>query len=293
MMWKATCIVLLVTFCGLALARPTQIEDIFAGYLKNVNIYNPDKQSQIVKRRIYEDNSDTEIKKVSLQSLIGDLESNFFQSVSSVGGFSQQAPGVPEATSAQVESHLVNKRKAENAVQVDKIGTQKSSENSEETTIADLVETTTEKISTKETGTTRIQVEHISVQPHFGDLPVVPAFQVHHTKLISATFKDTDSKPTQITITKTNIHAGPVQGDSEKIDDHKEQSKAQEAEDKVNEHTEKSDEFNQPATTERPETLITTTTTKKSVSELKETEAELKEKVAEIEAEPVILSARV
>ncbi|XP_054733158.1 uncharacterized protein LOC129241046 [Anastrepha obliqua] len=311
MMWKASCFVLLGTLCTMVLARPTELDDIFTGYLKNVNLYNPERQSQIVKRRIFEQNQDESLKTVSLQSLVGDLEQNFFQSASSVGSFANQSPELAEATSTSIENHPILKRKTGDAEEDGKIIQREKGENLLGTTSNSVMETSTETVPSKETptetiasketptetiaskeiGPHRIQIEHISVKPHYGDLPVVPAFQVHHTKLISATFKDSGSNPTQITITKTNIQAASAQKNSEEINGHKEDLKLQEAKKKIADHTEESHDTDQHAT-EQPE-ILGTTTTNKSAAELKETVAELKEKVAEIEAEPVILSARV
>ncbi|XP_004526899.1 uncharacterized protein LOC101448923 [Ceratitis capitata] len=285
MAWKAAYFVLLSTLCVATLARPTQLDDIFEGYLKNVNLYNPEKQSPVLKRRIYEDNQDAGLKKVSLQSLIGDLEQNFFRSASNAGSSVLQTTETPDVSTNPNDSHPVLKRKTEND-DIKKTNVQYKKESVEETTSADSVETTTEKFSSEETGTSRLQVEHISVQPHFGDLPIIPTFQVHHTKVISATFKDTSPGPTQITITKTNIHKAPV-SHNEQGDVVKEEATTVEPKD----HTEKAIVSNEPESA--PTEPILPNKTKKTVSELKETEAELKEKVAEIEAEPIILSARV
>uniref|UniRef100_A0A0A1XE71 Probable pre-mRNA-splicing factor ATP-dependent RNA helicase mog-4 n=1 Tax=Zeugodacus cucurbitae TaxID=28588 RepID=A0A0A1XE71_ZEUCU len=263
------------TMCVISLARPSQLDDIFVGYLKNVNLYSPEKQSQIVKRRVYEDNQDGSLKKISLQSLIGDLEQNFLQSASNAGSLAHQTTESTESHLNASENHSVIKRKAE----------------SEKPASVELINASDENTSNKAPGSTRIQVEHISVQPHFGNFPIVPAFQLQHTKLISATFKDTDSKPTQITITKTNIQATPAQEKLEAINDHAEVNKRTEANGEIKDEIEKNNNSKQPAN-EKPENL-SPSSTKSPASDLKQTEAELKANVAEIEAEPVILSARV
>ncbi|XP_011210932.2 uncharacterized protein LOC105231356 [Bactrocera dorsalis] len=268
-MWGATYLVLLSTLCVTTLARPSQLDDIFDGYLKNVNLYNPETHSQIVKRRIYEDNQDASLKKVSLQSLIGDLEQNFLQSASGAGSLAHQTKESTDSHLSPIEDHAVLKRKTDN-----ESGQVISSDGDHNKPVVepksvDSINATNETISNKESGSTRIQVEHISVQPHFGNLPTLPSFQLHQTKVISATLKDTDSKPTQIIIRKTDIQATPLQENSEA----------------TSEQTEKNSNTKQTAN-EEPENL-SSSTPKNTVSELKQTEAELKANVAEIEAEPV------
>lgn len=277
---------LLSTLCEISLARPSQLDDIFVGYLKNVNLYNPEKQSQIVKRRIYEDNRDGSLEKVSLQSLIGDLEQNFLQSASSAGNLAHKTTESTESHLTPTEQHAVFKRKTENE-SPGQLNVYEKDQNKTE----DGINSSNENISNKESGSTRIQVDHISAQPHYGNFPIVPTFQLHHTKLISATFKDTDSKATQITIRNTNIQAIPVQENFESINDHEGVHKQTEAKGEIKDQTEKKNNTKLTAT-EEPENLLSSTT-KSTVSNLKQTEAELKANVAEIEAEPVILSARV
>ncbi|XP_014099539.2 uncharacterized protein [Bactrocera oleae] len=276
MMWGASYLVLLSTFCVISLAHSSQLDDIFTGYLKNVNLYNPEKHSQIVKRRIYEDNQDGSLKKISLQSLIGNLEQNFLQSASSVGNLAQQTTESTESHLSPIENHAILKRKTDNeSLGQAIIFDEDHNKTMVEPESVDSINASNENISNKQSGSTRIQVDHISVQPHHGNFPIVPAFQLHQTKLISATFKDTDSKPTQIIIRKTNIQATPLEEKSETINDQME--KNNNTKQTVNEETEN----------------LLPSTTKNTVSDLKQTEAELKANVAEIEAEPVILSARV
>jgi len=178
-------------------------------------------------------------------------------------------------------------------------------------------------------------IDHVSVQPHNGGvLSLIPTFQVHHTKVISATIKEdsssdsSDGKQTKISITKTSITStAPIESVEEAVaiagslgtteeastkTDAVTTTKVTEKEETTTAKVAEKEETTTSKAAEKEEaeksstTILTivgssttststtsTTTTEEPIEKLKKDEEKLKEKVAEVEADPVILSARV
>lgn len=248
--------------------------DFFAGLQLRAD---ENKQSDLVKRRIFEDNPDREIKQISLQSLIGDLEDSLFASALSVHSVVHDKTAVvqeikPNTGDELTEEHQVNKR--------DLIVTEASS-SAETTTMIPAAEgeerkvilQTTEKVPESAGVPAHIIIDRIAIQPHTGTgVPLIPAFEIKHTHTGNGN-SDNGPEITKISISKTEITSvpntpAPVAATTSTATD---------------------------ATT-TPAASITAeseSTTAKNIEQLKEAELDLKEKVAEIEAEPVILSARV
>lgn len=256
----------------------------------------------MVKRQV-QANPDAELKQISFHGLIGDLEDSLFTSALSLHQAS--APGSeveevkPESQAAitEDEEHALTKRSDESTPATADDGLARK-----------ILLQTTRKVPDGEDGVpAHLIIDHVSVQPHNGGaLPLIPTFQVHHTKLISATIKEdsnndsSDGKQTKISITKTSITStAPIESVEEAVALAGSVTNTEEATTKVETTTKavEKEEADKSSTTiltiVSSSTPTTTTTTEEPIQKLKKDEEKLKEKVAEVEADPVILSARV
>ncbi|XP_043648639.1 uncharacterized protein LOC122617044 [Drosophila teissieri] len=281
---------LLATLAASSLAAPFDLGDLFAGY-------QPLEKQDVVKRQV-EANPDAELKQVSFHGLIGDLEDSLFQSALSLHHAS--APGsVVEEVKPEAEEHELIKRSDESTPATSAVSS------ADDGLTRKILLQTTRKVPDGEDGLpAHLIIDHVSVQPHNGGaLPLIPTFQVHHTKLISATIKEdsnndsSDGKQTKISITKTSITStAPIESVEEAVALAGSATNTEEATTKL-ETTTKAVEKEE---TDKSSTTIltivsssTSTTTEEPIQKLKKDEEKLKEKVAEVEADPVILSARV
>ncbi|XP_016966869.1 uncharacterized protein LOC108035672 [Drosophila biarmipes] len=329
---------LLATLAVSSLAAPFDLGDLFSGL-------QPLDKQEVVKRQV-QANPDAELKQISFQGLIGDLEDSLFQSALSVHQASAPGSEVEEvkpesqAPIAEDEEHALTKRSDESTPATDAAAT-----SSDDGLARKILLQTTRKVPNSEDGVpAHLIIDHVSVQPHNGgSLPLIPTFQVHHTKLISATIKEdssgdsSDGKQTKISITKTSITStSPIESVEEavaiagslatteetstkaeevtsaKVAEKEENiTKAAEKEEATTKAAEKEEATTKTAEKEEAEkssttvlTIVgssttssssttTTTTTEEPIEKLKKDEEKLKEKVAEVEADPVILSARV
>ncbi|KAH8405290.1 hypothetical protein KR222_001979, partial [Zaprionus bogoriensis] len=284
---------LLAVAASSSLAAPLDLNDLFGGLLKNAPVDQQPEQD-VVKRQVVA-NSDGELKQISFQTLIGDLENSLFQSALSLHGASAPDSQIAEVHPDQAEledsnAHGITKRSDEAATESAALPEERR-----------ILLQTTKKVPGSEDGVpAHLIIDHVSVQPHSGlSVPLIPTFQVHHTKITSATIKEdanndsSDGKQTKISITKTSITStSPV------------------------ESVEQLQSSPEPVVSSSPSTSTSTSTTEvvsstttivqtqpseessvsSSTSEqpiVKQEEQKLKEKVAEVEAEPVILTARV
>jgi len=277
------------------LAAPFDLGDIFSGF-------QPLEKQDVVKRQV-QANPDAELKQISFHGLIGDLEDSLFTSALSLHQAS--APGSeveevkPESPAAitEDEEHALTKRSDESTPATADDGLARK-----------ILLQTTRKVPDGEDGVpAHLIIDHVSVQPHNGGaLPLIPTFQVHHTKLISATIKEdsnndsSDGKQTKISITKTSITStAPIESVEEAVALAGSVTNTEEATTKVETTTKavEKEEADKSSTTiltiVSSSTPTTTTTTEEPIQKLKKDEEKLKEKVAEVEADPVILSARV
>ncbi|XP_067646947.1 uncharacterized protein [Eurosta solidaginis] len=291
-MVEASHFLIFCTLCVMTFARPADIDDIFDRYIGNVNLISSESQMHIVKRLTDEGNKDVDGKKVSLKSIIGDLEKNFVQSASILCYNQSQST---ESNPISSDNHAILKRKTEITKPAGNFPHKQENHSLENTTTTDSIETTTTNISTQEIGSTRIQFPLISDEPYYGDLPVIPAFDVNQAKLIPPTLKNGNSDSKLQTIdTTTNKYVATSQENAKNSNENIKEIIANHPNDKNHDYTEGIHDSNNRVI-EKSDVLTSTTTaaSKKSAEELKESEAELQEKIAEIEAEPVILSARV
>lgn len=277
------------------MAAPFDLGDIFSGF-------QPLEKQDVVKRQV-QANPDAELKQISFHGLIGDLEDSLFTSALSLHQAS--APGSeveevkPESQAAitEDEEHALTKRSDESTPATADDGLARK-----------ILLQTTRKVPDGEDGVpAHLIIDHVSVQPHNGGaLPLIPTFQVHHTKLISATIKEdsnndsSDGKQTKISITKTSITStAPIESVEEAVALAGSVTNTEEATTKVETTTKavEKEEADKSSTTiltiVSSSTPTTTTTTEEPIQKLKKDEEKLKEKVAEVEADPVILSARV
>lgn len=240
--------------------QPQPQTDLFAGFLRNVQLGAPAKESDIVKRRIFEDNPDRELKQISLNALIGDLENSLFASAASVHKvINDKTAEIHEIR--PVENDNENKKKLNKRhLAVESTTTEVPTTT---TTAAPSGEArkvilqTTEKVPESNGVPAHIVIDRIAIQPHTGSVSLIPTFEIKRTSN-----SDNPSEITKISISKTEISAVPNTTAT-------------------------------PSSTVASTTAETETTTANNKEHLKEVEEELKEKVAEIEADPVILSARV
>ncbi|EDV50326.1 uncharacterized protein LOC6546134 [Drosophila erecta] len=288
---------LLATLAASSLAAPFDLGDLFTGL-------QPLEKQEVVKRQV-EANPDAELKQISFHGLIGDLEDSLFQSALSLHHAS--APGSeveevkPESQAAITEDdeHALTKRSDESTPATSAVST------ADDGLARKILLQTTRKVPDGEDGVpAHLIIDHVSVQPHNGGaLPLIPTFQVHHTKLISATIKEdsnndsSDGKQTKISITKTSITStAPIESVEEAVALAGSATNTEEATSKVETTTKavEKEEADKSSTTIL--TIVsssTSSTTEEPIQKLKKDEEKLKEKVAEVEADPVILSARV
>ncbi|KAH8303752.1 hypothetical protein KR018_000309 [Drosophila ironensis] len=321
----------LATLTATSLAAPLQFSDVFAAF-------QPVDKQEVVKRQVT-GNPDAELKQISFHGLIGDLEDSLFQSALSLHHASAPGSEVEEvkpqqAVNEEEEEHAITKRSDDSTPATPAASSTVSAADADALARKILLQTT-KKVPGSEDGLpAHLIIDHVSVQPHNGGaLPLIPTFQVHHTKLISATIKEdsnndsSDGKQTKISITKTSITStAPIESVEEAValaakeeassTTAKEESttKAAEKEESNSKSSESSEEdkkvtsttiltivsesSSNPTTTTNTSTTSTSsttpsTTTEEPIQKLKKDEEKLKEKVAEVEAEPVILSSRV
>lgn len=288
-----------------ASAAPFELNDLFPSLLQRAAAGEQQPEQDVVKRQVVA-NSDGELKQISFQTLIGDLENSLFQSALSLHGASGPDTQVVEVRPGQAE---------EQAEASDAHGITKRSDEPEAEPLPEerkiLVQTTKKVPISEEGGPAHLIIDHVSVQPHNGlSLPLIPTFQVHRTKITSATIKEdanndpSDGKQTKISITKTSITStSPVESielntssQPESVSTSTTQlvintsassSSAQPQSEESSSTSESSSSSSTSSSTSSP-----STTSEQPKPEQAE-EQKLKEKVAEVEAEPVILTARV
>ncbi|XP_037806492.1 uncharacterized protein LOC119600379 [Lucilia sericata] len=257
----------------MVLSNPVPVEDnyILADLLRKAQLAPSSKESIVVKRRIFEDNSDGELKQIALSSLIGDFEKNMFGSALSLNKvLADKDVSIPEI---EVKKNSDIKQRKEET-------------NSELTTTTSTMTTTTEssKILSTETNEqssgapTHIVIDRIAIQPHTGGIALIPIFELKRTRKNENESKDHEI--TKITISKTEITSLATA-----LPESSTNSLAINSTTPISTST--------TTTKKLTETVLEPATTPKNIEQLKEAEEELKEKVAEIEAEPIILSARV
>ncbi|XP_037723028.1 serine-rich adhesin for platelets [Drosophila subpulchrella] len=321
---------LLATLAVSSLAAPFDLGDLFSGF-------QPLEKQEVVKRQV-QANPDAELKQISFHGLIGDLEDSLFQSALSLHQASAPGSEVEEvkpesqAAIADDEDHALTKRSDESTPATDAAAT-----STDDGLARKILLQTTRKVPNSEDGVpAHLVIDHVSVQPHNGGaLSLIPTFQVHHTKLISATIKEdsssdsSDGKQTKISITKTSITStAPIESVEEAVAIAGSLATTEEASTKTDavtttkvaeevtttttvaekeetttakaaekEEAEKSSTtiltIVGSSTTSTSTSTTSTTTTEEPIEKLKKDEEKLKEKVAEVEADPVILSARV
>ncbi|KAH8349928.1 hypothetical protein KR084_009615, partial [Drosophila pseudotakahashii] len=295
---------LLATLAVSSLAAPFDLGDLFSGF-------QPLEKQDVVKRQV-QANPDAELKQISFHGLIGDLEDSLFQSALSLHQASAPGSEVEEVKPesqvaiAEDEEHALTKRSDESTPATD------AATSSDDGLARKILLQTTRKVPNSEDGVpAHLIIDHVSVQPHNGGaLPLIPTFQVHHTKLISATIKEdsssdsSDGKQTKISITKTSITStAPIESVEEAValagaaststTEEASTSKAEESTTKAAEKEEGSTTILTIVSSSSSSSTTSTTTTEEPIQKLKKDEEKLKEKVAEVEADPVILSARV
>jgi len=319
---------LLATLAASSLAAPFDLGDLFPGF-------QPVEKQEVVKRQV-QANPDAELKQISFHGLIGDLEDSLFQSALSLHQASAPGSEVEEvkpqsqAAIAEDEEHALTKRSDESTPATD------AATSTDDGLARKILLQTTRKVPNSEDGVpAHLIIDHVSVQPHNGGvLSLIPTFQVHHTKVISATIKEdsssdsSDGKQTKISITKTSITStAPIESVEEAVaiagslgtteeastkTDAVTTTKVTEKEETTTAKVAEKEETTTSKAAEKEEaeksstTILTivgssttststtsTTTTEEPIEKLKKDEEKLKEKVAEVEADPVILSARV
>ncbi|XP_030372722.1 A-agglutinin anchorage subunit [Scaptodrosophila lebanonensis] len=303
---------LFAALMAFACAAPFNLNDIFPGFLGNAKLAQPVQQPEPVKRQVHvEANPDAELKQISLNNLIGNLENSLFQSALSVNGASAPDSVVaeikPAAETATSEEHAINKRSEEETVKALKAST-------DSTAVDDkIIVQTTKKVPIGEDGKpAHLIIDRVSVQPHSGGVALIPTFQVHHTKLVSATIKEdpnsesSDGKQTKISITKTSITStAPVEAPEVSSSSSSSQASTTTTQETstttrtttVSPSSTTTVESEESSTTTSPSTTASSssssTTSEQPILKLEKVEEKLKEKVAEVEAEPIILSSRV
>uniref|UniRef100_A0A1I8MX26 Uncharacterized protein n=1 Tax=Musca domestica TaxID=7370 RepID=A0A1I8MX26_MUSDO len=297
--------------------------DLFAGILGFAQLGNPPKESELVKRRIYEENHDRELKQISLQSLINNMEDSLFASAFSVHNVAHDPSAVipeirPEGGKVKLD-HDVNKRNL--------IAETTTGPSVETTTLIPVegeerkvVLQTTERVPESAGVPAHIIIDRIAIQPHHGNfVPLIPAFEIKHTRTANG---EKVPEVTRISISKTEITSVPNAASTTAVPttSSPETTTAATTATSTTSSTEATTTSTDNTSTTLAGTSSTTTatettpttstpttssttavvatketesTTAKNIEQLKEEEQELKEKVAEIEAEPIILSARV
>ncbi|EDV96687.1 uncharacterized serine-rich protein C215.13 [Drosophila grimshawi] len=310
---------LLAVAASTSLAAPLDLNDLFLGLPRNAPaIAAPQPDQDVVKRQVLA-NPDNQLKQVSFQALIGNLENSLFESALSLNGASAPDSVVTEVKPepAKNSEHIIAKRSGEPVASTTPVAL---SDEPEERKI--LVLTTKKVPLSEEGGPAHLIIDHVSVQPHNGaSVPVIPIFQVHHTKITSATIKEdaskdsSDGKQTKISITKTSITStAPVESletqssitsssTSSTELPHSGESSSSTTIKSTTTNSSPISTTNISATSTIPSTTASTTTSSGSIISTtseqpiiklkQEEEQKLKAKVAEVEAEPIILSARV
>lgn len=280
-------------------SAPLDLNDLFPSLLQRAAAGEQQPEQDVVKRQVVA-NSDSELKQISFQTLIGDLENSLFQSALSLHGASGPDTQVVEVRPGQAEEE---EAQASNAHGITKRSDEPELEPlPEERKI--LVQTTKKVPISEEGGPAHLIIDHVSVQPHNGlSLPLIPTFQVHRTKITSATIKEdanndpSDGKQTKISITKTSITStSPVESIELSSSSNPETVSTSTTQLVISSSAQPQSEESTSSTSESSTTTSSTTSTTSSPSTIKPEQAEeqkLKEKVAEVEAEPVILTARV
>ncbi|KAH8262023.1 hypothetical protein KR038_005476 [Drosophila bunnanda] len=307
---------MLATLAVSTLAAPFDLADIFSSF-------QPLEKQDVVKRQVQvQANPDAELKQISFHGLIGDLEDSLFQSALSLHHASAPGTEVEEVKPGQVveedEEHALTKRSDESTT-----ATIESDGSTDDGLARKILLQTTKKVpGSEDGGPAHLIIDHVSVQPHNGGaLPLIPTFQVHHTKLISATIKEdsnsdsSDGKQTKISITKTSITStAPLESVEEAVAATSGVSSSSSSTSTTTESpTTKAAQEKEQTEADKPSSTTvlaivtsssssssssstsptTTTTTEAPIEKLKKDEEKLKEKVAEVEADPIILSARV
>ncbi|XP_017955909.1 A-agglutinin anchorage subunit isoform X3 [Drosophila navojoa] len=284
---------LAVTF-GCSCAAPFDLNDLFLGRNAPVDRETP---QDVVKRQVLS-NADGQLKQVSFQTLIGSLENSLFQSALSLNGASAAGSEVvevkPVAAIEPLESneHSISKR-SEDAVST--TAAPAEADGSQERKI--LLQTTKKVPLSDESGPAHLIIDRVSVLPQNGvSVPLIPTFQVHHTKITSATITEdankdsSDGKQTKISITKTSITStAPV----ESVEAQSTSASTSTTTEKATTSESSSSSSTTTTTPSSTTTTSTTTAADQPIVKLKQVEEKLKAKVAEVEAEPVILTARV
>ncbi|SPP87154.1 uncharacterized protein DDB_G0271670 [Drosophila guanche] len=303
---------MLATLVVTSMAAPFQLSDIFPGF---VAIGQPQEKQEVVKRHVGS-NPDGELKQISFNGLIGDLEDSLFQSALSLHSASAPDSEVEEVNPGPEETgdelvHALTKRSDDSTPATDSAST-------DDGLARKILLQTTRKVPGDEDGLpAHLIIDHVSVQPHNGGvLPLIPTFQVHHTKLISATIKEdskndsSDGKQTKISITKTSITStAPLESLEEAVASASSSTSSSvapttpttegtttvETTKTTEEKEEKKSSSSSSSSSSSTESSSTTSaaTTEEPIQKLKKDEEKLKEKVAEVEADPVILSSRV
>ena len=330
-LFKVIALVCLAIAVTKATPVPPNHNDAVTDFLQNDQLPLGIKESPKVKRRIYEENNDRQIKQISLSSLIGDMEQGLFASALSVNKvLTDKNVNIPEIKPSEHDTqHEVTKRHS-----------QEETENTETTTKAASTETvtdetpithkvllqTTEKVPEGNGKPAHIVIDRIAIQPHTGGVAFIPIFELKRT--VNADDQTKDHEITKITISKTEI-TGLANLSASKLEEISSSATTATTESLVNSEATTIDDTTFETTTNADSTYTTTTTTTttsttdtststppstssssstssstetvvleasttpKNIEQLKEAEEELQEKVAEIEAEPIILSARV
>ncbi|XP_030572528.1 uncharacterized protein LOC115771108 [Drosophila novamexicana] len=274
-------------------AAPFDLNDLFLGLPRNARVEQQPAQD-VFKRQVVA-NPDGELKQVSFNALIGNLENSLFQSALSLNGASAPDSEVTEVKPDEDNvEHSVNKRSDEPLAAAETIVLPADGQERK------ILVQTTKKVPLSDEGVpAHLIIDHVSVLPQAGpSVPLIPTFQVHRTKITSATITEdanndpSDGKQTKISITKTSITStAPVESLEAQGNSTNAESAGASTTEKV--ITTNSEESKGSSTTTTITSTSTSTTAENPILKLKEVEEKLKAKVAEVEANPVILTARV
>uniref|UniRef100_A0A1I8Q9G2 Uncharacterized protein n=1 Tax=Stomoxys calcitrans TaxID=35570 RepID=A0A1I8Q9G2_STOCA len=290
----------------LPVAQPQTGSEFLNELVGNIPLGTAFKESDLVKRRVYEVNPDRperELKQISLQSLIGDLEQSLFASALSVHDVARDKTALVPEIKPNHKEDLPNEQHQVTKRHLDDNGSSTTESHKESATTKSpqvagksgdehlVILQTTEKVPETAGVPAHIIIDRIAIQPHSGgSVALVPTFEIKRTHNGNG---DKPSEITKISISKTEISSVP------NIPAPATSTTASSTDAPTTTTTTTSAPSSTAAsTTAKPTTVAaasvsTESTTVKNIEQLKEAELELKEKVAEIEAEPVILSARV
>ncbi|KAM7355542.1 uncharacterized protein ACRADG_001570 [Cochliomyia hominivorax] len=258
-------ICLLLGILGIS-ALPLAENNALAEFFERVQLAAPNKESVLIKRRIYEHNNDDgELKQISLRSLIGDLEQNIFASAS-------------KGSKDVVEKEATN---LDDTQAKEEITTVTESLLDESIVNSSVAVNSTDKVAQTNGAPTHIVIDRIAIQPHTGGISFIPIFELKRTREDENT-NNSNHEVTKITISKTEITSLATATIPESSSSAPQISTSTASTTSTPEKTIKA-----------AEAAAEVVTTPKNIEQLKEVEEDLKEKVAEIEAEPIILSARV